>query len=223
MKYYKLRNGSMSFEYDMVDNLEQIKVLLAEKNDNLLCGVFSGIISNFIVSGIDILSETKKNIFFIVLMIVIYIIFEMLLKYFRKVKIWVIKYLNSREISDKIEMEERDIFFCKIVEEAILGISLVNRVEGLKRTDEKNELQYIYAQQAKYTFEKIALILENSILEKTKKQMELCVETIGKDVLSWLINTIILYLEKLHSLYEDIEVENTKEYYDRCKKKWNLG
>ena len=220
MKFYKLKNGNRSFEYDVANNLEEIKVLLAEKNNSLICGIFSGIISNFIVNDIDnfIIS---KNVFFILLLVGIYILLEILLKGFSNAKVWFRKYLDRDKVSDVMEMKARDVFFCKIVEEAVLGVSLVNRVAELKENDEKPELRYIYAWQAKYTFEKVAILLEELLLEKTKKQRRLCIETIGKAELSWLIDTVVLYLEKLEGFYEGIYVKNIIEFYTRCKKEWN--
>lgn len=213
MKYYKFRNANSSFEHDVLEKLNLIVKSQEGQNESLICGVFSAIISNYFT--VKMKDAVNYNLVFVILLVVIYAFFltfyrlgKMLIKY-------IFEFKNRDSISDKEGREKREIFFSKIINEVVMGVSLVNRIELLKVKKMKSELWYIYATQALYCFQRTAEYLDDIVFRKTQKYTKKSIECIGEDSIKWVLEITIEYLDRIKALYNEIDIDIAKDYYQR--------
>ncbi len=211
MKYYKYRNANSSFEHDVLEKLDVIVKSQEGQNESLICGVFSAVISNCITLKI----EEPNSLKFVILLAVIYVFSLALYRLCKMFVKFLFEYKNRDFISDKQEREKREQFFNKIINEVIMGVSLVNRIEILKAKNMKRELWYIYATQALYCFQRNAEYLDDIVFRRTHKHMTRTIECIGEESIKWVLKTTIDYLVKIKELYSEIDVNIAEEYYDR--------
>ena len=223
MKYYKHRNGNEALEYDISIRLKQIEKLLSERNENFICGVLSAILSNYLTGIIgNLINCENGSVVFIIFLFVLYLVFKYCFNIVRKgYKVY--QAIKSRHyIPEEYEEELIDCFYCKITNEIILAVSLINRVEKLKNSGMKQELWDIYIFQAKHSIEKATRFLQENISDFTEKQIQEYKQLIGESALMWLIKTALSYLEKIHNYNENIDIRNTKIYFNNLKEKLGL-
>lgn len=223
MKYYKHRNGNEALEYDISIRLKQIEKLLSERNENFVCGVLSAILSNYLTGIIGNLINCKNgSVVFIIFLFVLYFVFKYCFNIIHKgYKVY--KAIKSRHyIPEEYEEELIDCFYCKITNEIILAVSLINRVEKLEKSGIKQELWDIYIFQAKHSIEKATRFLQENISDFTEKQIQEYKQLIGENALMWLIKTALNYLEKIHTYNGDIDIKNAKMYFNNLKERLGL-
>ena len=215
MKFYKYKIGNSSFDYDVMKKLDKILEQQERKKDSLICGIFSAIISNYIIFFLDIDGFKNNRFLFIVCLFAIYALLFAVFYYGKKLVKYIIKYVTRNNVSCIEEEELQRIFFNKIVNIVIMGVSLVNRIEILKCNNQKQELWYIYAIQARYCFQQVSDYLESTVFRKSKTKIHAYIKSLGEGTMKWVLETSYTYLGKVHCIINEIDVETAQNYYNR--------
>lgn len=189
--FYKLRNGSMPFEYGVEDKLDSIRDILLTNNQDITCGLISAIIADGLKSTSDYFDNTVWFIIFllssfIILKIVVYIAIKIAAVYKKK------KRKIEKEPTDKVDIKIQEWFYKKIIVEAEYVFSVVNRSAITnKEKDKKYNLKKMYALQGKYEILRICSeMIEVLITNKKDCYTKSLVFDIGKDAFSFVISTL---------------------------------
>lgn len=180
--------------------------------------MFGAVIANFITENTPKITTISKSILFIILLFLLYIIFKEMLVLYNRVVIYIKAYRTRNEIPEDKQLQILDYFYSKVVNEIILGVSLVNRIEHLQKNDRKKDLWFIYAMQAKHSFAKAYELLNMIFFMNTNRQKNICTDLIGHEALLWTIEIPMQYLDKIHSLYDNIDTKNIINSYIEIKK-----
>ena len=210
MKFYKLKNGNISFEYEIKNKLSHIEDLLYKRENDLLCGVFSAVMAECLTACMK-----NRSIYFIPILIVLFYISKLIVKMFSFLRMLQNNHRKLGQISDEEELQIQELFWDKIVPEIVYGVSLVNRVEYLELNKNKDKecLKKIYTLQAKRSFWVASEMLNNSIYSLSEQKREDYINVIGSDALKWIKETSIEYLEKIEKMDKVIDILDLKRYY----------
>lgn len=212
MKFYKYRNGNKSFEYSISEKLDKIIQLQEGKNESIICGVISAILSNFIANKID-----KKGSTFAIVLVILYFITLGAMKILKGVIKYSKEVYRRKKFSEYEEIIKQEELFDKIIPEVILGISLINRVEELRNEGQKVQLRYIYALQSLHCFQNLAVYLDDSYFGYCKKQQMIRVEAAGVENILWIVDNALECLGKIVSYFSQMDVKTAKTYYENKK------
>lgn len=109
------------------------------------------------------------------------------------------------------------MFYNKIVNEMVYGISIVNHLQLYLVSNQKKELHFAYALQAKYSFERNASYISSILYNGSVKRRKEIVDLLGKNALEEVMDESIQYLELLSSLEKRINFDNIKDYFQTLK------
>lgn len=182
MEFYKFRNGNGRFEYDVTQRLDNIEKSLSNQIDSIVCGVLSSVIAEYITDSIDKLGQiTNKYFIFVPILILCYIILKRIIKICK----WIYEKNKApkNDISTKQQKEIIDLFYNKIVNEMVYGISMVNHLQLYLVSNQKIALHFAYALQAKYSFERNASFISSILYNGSVKRRKEIVDLLGKNAL----------------------------------------
>lgn len=212
--FYKLRNGSMPFEYGVEDKLDNIHDILLVNNQDITCGLFSSIIANFLTSINDSFDNT---VWFIIFLLSSYIVLKILvvlaIKGFKKFKKW--KQTQETEPKHVVDKKIQEWFYKKIIVDAAYIFSVVNRSIDTtnKEDDKKYDLKKMYALQGKYEIHRICVEMNEVLISNKKKLYTInLIGDIGEEAFDYVISTLKESTEKLQTgpFKLDCSLENKK-------------
>lgn len=215
MNFYKLKNGNISFEYDMNIRLERIEQLLGKKQEDLLSAVIGSIIADYISKNY------LANSWFIPVMVAAICIIKIAIFLVHKA-ITIVKALRQKDFSsEKEQLLVQGVFWNKIIPKIIMGMSLINRNEtknaGIKN-DYQTDLQIIYIYQARRCFWEASEDMNNYIFSVNEKKLKEYVLILHKEPLLWVCDMSIKYLDYIASaLNLNIASQTEKQFYERVK------
>lgn len=217
MKYYKVRNGSGAFEYEIVKKMTQIEFKLEDNESNFLCCVISAIISN-IISNLDCFKESNaKSVVFILGLGILYFVIKKLIIVLKIIKRNIIEKVINKDVNVREEKEKIDFFYNKVVNDTVFIISLVNRVTDLKTHHYKNELCKLYLFQAKNSLQNIAEQMDELIFFNNQYRLNTIIRSIGVDQIVYILEQCKHYAEDIQRLDEDINMEDVVTYFLNSK------
>ena len=209
--FYKLRNGSLPFEYDTEKQLEKICLLIENRNQDIVCGLLSAIIANYITENYDF---SNNVIGFIIFLFVFFVISKTLL-YFGNKLIGCIQHSRRKKIiSEEDEEEIQDYFFKKIVVQTAYVFSVVKRSKELESSVDKQELCYMYAIQGAYAIRKISVQLGKIVNETSAYKFRTYIEAIGKDNMIGVLDILLNSAQYIWSYSEGIRESDIKRIND---------
>jgi len=151
--FYKLRNGSLPFEYDTNNSIEKINKSLNNKTRDLFCGLASAIIANCVSKYIN----TLKG--FLIALFVSFIFLEIIFILGQLLQNIIVKGIENRTISEAMAEKIQDLFFRKVLVQTTYVFSVVKRIQEIGDNSKKKELKKIYSMQGIYGIRKISVEL----------------------------------------------------------------
>ncbi|MBQ9609457.1 MAG: hypothetical protein IJV15_08455 [Lachnospiraceae bacterium] len=220
-KYYKIRNGNLSLEYDINNKLSNIERYLGVQKNTFLSGILSAVISNYIINKY-LKSDEDIYFMFIILMSALYLLLKTFFLVLEVLQKKIIVFLKEKGIpSEQEEYNFNNFFYKKIISQMVYVISITNRIDELK--GKKEDLKNIYIMQGFYCLEQIRHELyETIILKKIKSRQKNILASIGYNRVIYIIDTAMKCLDVLNGYNEELYIEeysNDKGNWEKMKEK----
>ncbi len=195
--FYKIRNGNLPFEYDIEKKLSKIEKLLERRNTDVISGITSAALANYI-SQSDIFKDNW--LFFLFFLLIGFIILEGL-AYIGKCIYKKMKKKKYNRISEEDDEAVQDWFYKKIIVQTTYVFSIIKRGKELANDDEKKDLCELYSMQGAYGIRIISVEIGRLIYSLSEKKLNRCFSVLGKESIIYTLDLLLKGLNEIKCIY----------------------
>lgn len=225
--FYKLRNGSMPFEYDTEKQLEKIYLSINRNNKDITCGLISAIVANYIN---DNYCFPNNIVAFLSLILLLFFFLEALVwcavHFGHRINNLFRQMIKKEEICEIEEEEIQELFYRKIVVQTTYVFSVVKRSKELVGDEDKCRLCFMYSIQGIYGIRKISVELGKIVNNSSEKKLKGYIDVIGSENILKIIEFLKECLKDIKNIAPDNvrvsdekRIENIEKAIKICVKK----
>lgn len=228
--FYKIRNGSLPFEYDTENTLRKIHSSIEKKDRNLVCGIVSAIFANYVSMRFD---KNTSWIWFVISILGIFIVLQGVLVVVNIVgtKIKNYKDYKKNDMYDEEQEQIQDLFFEKIIVQTTYVFSVIKRCKELQGDKEKEPLCYMYAIQGVYAMRKVCVELGSIAFDGSDERLKKFINLIGKHNIKKVLDIITESMQDVDGIMKNYEgeigiidiLEEDKTRLNNLKKQFNIN